>query len=157
MRCFRRNVTPASLLREGDRVSGGRSFSWHRFIKFYTARVLLQSRPAPAPSRREPFIKSNLSHTEALKICCRQPSSMFVIQKLLLHTPDGVICHFVCKVTQASLLREGDRVSGGRSFSWHRVIKFYTARVLLQSHIRSTAPSRREPLIESNLSPTEAL
>ena len=70
MRCFRRKVIRASLLREGDRVSGGRSFSWHRFIKFYTARVLLQSRPAPAPSRREPFIESNLSLTETLKICC---------------------------------------------------------------------------------------
>ena len=66
-----RNVTQASLSREGDRVSGGRSFSWHRVIKFYTARILLQSRPAPAPSRREPFIESNLSPTEALKICCR--------------------------------------------------------------------------------------
>ena len=28
---------------------------------------------------------------------------------------------------------------------------------LLQSHIRSTAPSRREPFIKSNLSPTEAV
>ena len=53
--------------------------------------------------------------------------------------PDGVICHLGSKVSQASLSREGDRVSGGRSFSWHRFIKFYTARVLLQSHIRSTA------------------
>ena len=60
---FAHNVTQASLSREGDRVSGGRSFSWHRVIKFYTARVLLQSRPAPAPSRREPFIKPTLSHT----------------------------------------------------------------------------------------------
>ena len=71
MRCFRRKVIQASLLREGDRVSGGRSFSWHRVIKFYTARVLLQSHiRSTAPSRREPFIESNLSLTETLKICC---------------------------------------------------------------------------------------
>ena len=35
--------------------------------------------------------------------------------KIVTANPDGVICHFVRKVTQASLSREGDRGSGGRS------------------------------------------
>ena len=32
-----------------------------------------------------------------------------------------------------------------KEFFWHKDIKFHYARVLLQSHVRSTAPSRREP------------
>ena len=47
---------------EWGRVSG---------IKFYTARVFLHPTSSGAPSRREPFIESNLSPAEALKICCR--------------------------------------------------------------------------------------
>ena len=95
MRCFRRNVTQASLSREGDRVSGGRSFSWHRVINFYTARVLLQSRPAPAPSRREPFIKSDLSPTEALKICCRNNAfgvELTKVERSFLKTTQKPFC-----------------------------------------------------------------
>ena len=94
MRCFRHKVTQASLSREGDRVSGGRSFSWHRVIKFYTARVLLQSHiRSTAPSRREPFIESNLSPAEALKICCRNNAfgvELTTVERSFLKTPKNL-------------------------------------------------------------------
>ena len=96
MRCFRRKVTQASLSREGDRVSGGRSFSWHRVIKFYTARVLLQSHiRSTAPSRREPFVASNLSPTEALKICFRNNAfgvELIKVERTIFENSQKLFC-----------------------------------------------------------------
>ena len=93
MRCFQRNVTIASLLREGDRVSGGRSFSWHRVIKFYTARVLLQSHiRSTAPSRREPLIEFDPFNYRSIKNpLCRQENSGIATSNLKLNTPDGAV------------------------------------------------------------------
>ena len=51
---------------------------------------------------------------------------------------DSVICHFVRKVTQASLSREGDRVSGGRSFLGIKLLNF-----ILHAYSFSRVPRQR--------------
>ena len=46
---------------------------------------------------------------------------------------------------QASLSREVDCEARRKEFSWHKVIKFYTTRILPQSPT-APAPPREEPL-----------
>ena len=139
MRCFRRKVTQASLSREGDRVSGGRSFLGIELLNFilhaYSSTRLRREPPRGGSLSLNPTFRLQKHHKSVVGIT---PYGCLLQWEKVPSLPRRMRC-FRRNVIQASLSREGDRVSGGRSFSWHRVIKFYTARVLLQSHIRSTA------------------